>query len=103
MKLNIIKGYDEQTKNNVVLGWNLTAENEEEEQNLSLVRGMIFFGFKEDGSYPEYAGRTDHPDSGLVQKIWYNIPKHKLGITRGTIKITPADPEAHSMLKDWNA
>ena len=87
MKLNIIKGYDEQTKNNVVLGWNLTAENEEEEQKLSLVRGMIFFGFKEDGSYPEYA----------------NIPKHKLGITRGTIKITPADPEAHSMLKDWNA
>ena len=103
MKLNIIKGYNEQTKNEIVLGWNFTAENQEEEHNLSLVRGMIFFGFKDNGSYPEYAGRTDDPDTGLVQKIWYNIPQHTEGITNGTIHIIPEDPEAHSMLKDWNA
>lgn len=103
MKLNIIKGYNEQTKNEIVLGWNFTAENQEEEQNLSLVRGMIFFGFKDNGSYPEYAGCTDDPDTGLIQKIWYNIPQHTKGITNGTINITPEDPEAHSMLKDWNA
>ena len=103
MKLDIIKGFDKQTGNNVVLGWSFTAENKEEEKNLSLVCGMIFFGLEDDGSYPHYAGRTDNPESGLVQKIWYNIPQHRAGITRGTITLTPANPEAQSMLKDWNA
>lgn len=64
---------------------------------------MIFFGYDDNGSYPHYAGRNDDPDTGLVQKIWYNIPQHKAGITNGTIHITSKDPEAYEMLKDWNA
>ena len=98
MKVNFFKGQDSLTKNDVVLGWNLVAENKEEEQQLSLMRGLIFFGL--DDTYPKYAGRTDNPESGLVQKIWYRIPAEADKLNTGRVVID--DEQAKKQLENWN-
>ena len=98
MKINFFEGQDSLTKNDVVLGWNLVAENEEEEQQLSLIRGLIFFGFHD--TYPKYAGYTGNPESGLVQKIWYRIPAEADKLNTGRVVID--DEQAKNQLENWN-
>jgi hypothetical protein len=97
MKLNLIKGTDAEGKQCVV-GWNFTAENEQEEKDLSVVRNHIFFGLDE--TYPKYAGRKDNEETKLVESIWYRIPAQADRINNpGGIKVD--DPEASAMLRPW--
>lgn len=98
MKINFFKGQDSLTKKDVVLGWNLVAENNEEEQQLSLMRDLIFFGFNK--TYPKYAGRTDNPKTGFVQKIWYRIPAEADKLNAGLVVID--DEQAKKQLENWN-
>lgn len=75
MKLIIDYTYTVDHKKHI-LGYWFEAENKEEEENLSIVRDQIFFGLKDNGTYPMYAGRINDEETQLVKAIGYEIPNN---------------------------
>lgn len=58
-------------------GWDLIAENLDDELVLGTIRNWVFFGLEKLGTYPEYDGRENSKEhENCVAKLKWRIPKY---------------------------
>lgn len=58
-------------------GWDLIAENLDDELVLGTIRNWVFFGLEELGTYPKYDGRENSKEhENCVAKLKWRIPKY---------------------------